>query len=343
VEGFVGSETEPFQVLRLADVSSRYSPGYLFKYDVIELATVLKPELLMHLLSQGFEKVVFLDPDILVVSSLQPTLDKLDDSNVVLTPHLDSDYPADGEFPNTETVLRHGIYNLGFIAVKASEETTRMLRWWDRKIGDRCFRDYSDVHYVDQRVMDLAPVLFERVQIARSRGLNVAWWNIHSRTITESRGKWYCDGEPLVFVHFSSFDPNTPHRFSRKLTRQVNQTGLEKLCGSYAAQLTAEGFNVSGSWPYTHDAFSDGTIVDYRTRQYYRTSVFLQLTEPDPFSSRILRLVNAWNLLGLWRVSGVFSKLWVSCRILFGRCWHPVFSAFRKAEHAVLGNPEKTS
>ena len=44
---------------------------WLFKHDVVEASTAVKGQMLRHLLGEGAEKVVYLDPDIAVFSDLE--------------------------------------------------------------------------------------------------------------------------------------------------------------------------------------------------------------------------------------------------------------------------------
>ena len=58
-----------------------------YKYDILELSTALKPSFLKRMLAEGFERVVYLDPDIELHAPLQPVLAALDSAEIVLTPH----------------------------------------------------------------------------------------------------------------------------------------------------------------------------------------------------------------------------------------------------------------
>ena len=75
-----------------------------------------------------------MDPDILVTGTLDGLFEKLDASDIVLTPHLDQDYPADGLLPDDGYILRAGQFNLGFIGVSATENAQSFLNWWKNAI-----------------------------------------------------------------------------------------------------------------------------------------------------------------------------------------------------------------
>jgi hypothetical protein len=99
-----------------------------FKYGVIELATAVKPFVLSHLFQEyGEEDVVFFDPDILVTRPLTELRKALDVGDIVLTPHITRPLPLDGKRPTEPDIMISGAYNLGFIALRRSQETERFL------------------------------------------------------------------------------------------------------------------------------------------------------------------------------------------------------------------------
>src|SRR4026207_672510 len=56
-------------------------------YDVTELATAVSPRLLLRLLDEGRDSVVYLDPDILICHSLAEVGSLAGRHDIVLTPH----------------------------------------------------------------------------------------------------------------------------------------------------------------------------------------------------------------------------------------------------------------
>ena len=65
-------------------------------YDVMELATAVKPTLVRHLLVEGGEPVAYLDPDILVFLPLDGIERLAREHDIVLTPHTSVPLPDDG-------------------------------------------------------------------------------------------------------------------------------------------------------------------------------------------------------------------------------------------------------
>jgi hypothetical protein len=63
-------------------------PRLRIRYDRKQVAVTSKPYLLSHLLDRGFGSVIFLDPDIWVLGSLDHLFSLVRDHVVVLMPHL---------------------------------------------------------------------------------------------------------------------------------------------------------------------------------------------------------------------------------------------------------------
>ncbi len=65
-----GLATEFDRVLYAKELDFHRFDRWLFKHDVVEASTAVKGQMLRHLLNNGAEKVVYLDPDIAVFSNL---------------------------------------------------------------------------------------------------------------------------------------------------------------------------------------------------------------------------------------------------------------------------------
>lgn len=141
--------------LPISDINS-----WIFKHSVVEICTAVKGPYLKYLADQGFEKVVYIDPDIAIINSLDPIDTWLDEHGVLLTPHLlnYTDNPQsirDNEIMGT---MRHGTFNLGFLAVNTlNRDGRRFVDWWNDRLLDYCYADYEKGLFTDQKWVDLAP------------------------------------------------------------------------------------------------------------------------------------------------------------------------------------------
>lgn len=225
------------------------------KYDVTELSTAVKPSLLSLLLERyGEEAVVYFDPDILILRPLDELWEALAAASVVLTPHLVGPIPQDGRKPAELDILLAGAYNLGFVAVRGSEETRGFLAWWSERLRDGCRIDHARGMFVDQRWIDLVPGLFPSTVLLRDETYNVAYWNLHSRPLERRGDRFFVQGRPVAFFHFSGFDPETPRVLSKHQDRTAIEEGtaLAELLDAYVEMQARNGLAVSRRWGYGH-------------------------------------------------------------------------------------------
>ena len=122
---------EPCRVLPVEDLGIPDFLSVAFKYEILELNTNVKPTFLKWLFAQGYDQVVYLDPDIFVYRRLNSIFETLARSTIVITPHCLTPNQRD---PASEAVLlKGGVFNLGFVAVRRCEETAHFLDWWEQQ------------------------------------------------------------------------------------------------------------------------------------------------------------------------------------------------------------------
>ena len=61
--------------------------------------------------------------------------------------------------------------------------------------------------FVDQLWANLIPAYFDKVLIEKYPGYNMAHWNLHERYLTKTRDEYFVNDVPLVFFHFSHYNP----------------------------------------------------------------------------------------------------------------------------------------
>lgn len=213
-----------------------------FLYNITEFCTAMKPSALKWLLDKGYDRVLYLDPDTQLFNSPAPIMNMLDHHAVALTPHSLAPIPEDGREPSHDTIRGCGSFNLGFFA--GTDESRPLLDWWEEMVYLGAGIEVEQNRFTDQRWMDLAPS-YADVGVIRHRGVNVAYWNLHERTLARaSDGAVLVDGEPLVLFHFSGYEPEKPWRLSKyTLSRPRVFLGedpvLTGLCDDYRAGLLA--------------------------------------------------------------------------------------------------------
>jgi hypothetical protein len=244
-------------------------------YDVVELATAVKPTLVRHLLVEGGEPVAYLDPDILVFRPLDEIERLAREHDIVLTPHTSVPLPDDGFPPGEVAFLEAGVFNLGFIAVGAG--AVPFLDWWADRLSRRCLVATQEHLFVDQKWIDLVPCYYRHF-VLRDPAVNVAYWNLPVRTLEQRGDEWFVDGLPLVFFHFSGYDSAKPHVLSKyqgadPRIRLDEHPALKAICDMYAARLEERGHSGLRRSGYGYAALPSGMPLDARTRGVYRRTL----------------------------------------------------------------------
>lgn len=277
-------EEEPFDrvvwahELRIADVDA-----WLFKHDVVELCTAVKGPLLLSLLEEGPDAIVYLDPDIAVFGSLDVVLQELERSSIVLTPHqVDPDTDRMAIFDNEVSSLRHGTYNLGFLAVRADDVAFDFARWFDARLRSFCYAELDRGIFVDQKWCDLVPAFFDRVGILRDPGCNAASWNLSQRHLKiDESGSITVNGSPLSFFHFTKLGP-----IGDVMTQRYSggNHAVQEVWRWYKhAVEREETAGIPEDWWY-YGRYENGDPIDYSVRVLYRWREDLQAAFLHPFA-----------------------------------------------------------
>ena len=265
---------EPFTTLTPRDVGVDCFETMSALYNVLELATAVKPWLLRWVAAHGESGVaVYLDPDMRIYEPLEDVFARVQEHELVLSPHNLDPMPRDGLRPTEQDILVAGAYNLGFMGIKAGEFADRLLDWWSERLETDCVVDPARGFFVDQRWIDLVPGMAPNFHLLRDPGFNVAYWNLHSRPIRRTAEDiWMAGDVPLRLFHFSGFDHERPNVLSKHQNRVRIQDhpDLAGLCLSYAEELQAEGVEEALSWAYDYAATPGGLELTPDIRRAYR-------------------------------------------------------------------------
>jgi glycosyltransferase involved in cell wall biosynthesis len=273
IDGYFNPEEENFQVVLAEELDIPEAGRFRFHYNVLEHDTAVKPYFFAHILERyGHEKLMYFDPDIEIMDDLTNLYGHLDGNNIMVVPH--TTVPIDDEFePNELTILLAGTFNLGFLGMSNTPTTAEFLRWWQRRLYAGCRHEPDKAMNVDQKWIDLAPSFFDGVFILKEPGYNVAYWNLHSRKITRRDGKWFINGQPCYFMHFSGLDPENIKTVSKYQNRfTVDQLGKPAVAmfDAYAKRLLAAGHAELKKWPYAFNRFDNGVRIPDLVRPLYR-------------------------------------------------------------------------
>lgn len=263
-----------------------------FKYNVIEFSTSIKPFCINYLF-QKYEKVMYLDPDIYVVQSLNPIFESLDQKDVVITPHYCEIQEQFTGAVSEEEILFVGIYNLGFLAIRNSEVGKKVINWWMDRLRNKCYADKQDALHVDQKWFDFIPAFFpDNVLISHHFGINIAIWNLHERELRFHDQQYFVLNKvtqeefPLLFFHFSGFNPLSPRVINRRHPNYNVDSfpTFGPLFEEYTAQVLANGFDRYSNIAYGFNTFSDREKITPLQRRLYR-EISSEIAIRDPFDA----------------------------------------------------------
>lgn len=275
---------EPFDnVIWIEDLPIDNLYGWIFKHSLVELCTAVKGPVTRQLVTQGVEKILFLDPDIAVFNSLSEVEDLLDEHSIILTPHISHVEEDRGAIIDNEIgALRWGTYNLGFIAIRNDAEGKRFADWWNQRLLEFCYDDTPYGLFTDQRWCNLVPVFFDNVRVLRDPAYNVASWNLSTREVTLSGdGVILVNGSPLKFFHFTGYDSGAGRVMTTKYAG--DNTLVHEIWTWYRLQLEKYGQKEAERrrWPF--DYFNNGERIPHEARVLYRERKDLQIAHSNPF------------------------------------------------------------
>lgn len=287
---FDGSD-EPFDVIRpdVLDIAEDEYALLASIYDVVGLASALKPKLLEYLIDGSGGPVLFLDSDMEVFAPLNDLAELAEQHGVVLSPHTISSPPDDGLHLSETALLRTGVFNSGFLATGTSAGA--FLEWWWTRVRRDCIEDPNDGLFYEQRWLDLAVPEFGPY-VLRDVTVNVAFWNLHERHMTRAAdGRWLVNGAPLRLFHFSGYDTDTPflltvHQATAPRILFSEHPLLKELCDGYADRLTAAGWERFRRLSYGYARTGTGFPIDLRSRRLLREAVLDAEDAGEPIPPR---------------------------------------------------------
>lgn len=291
-------ETNEVSQLELVTLDDSWIPNWrnmAFKYNVIEFATSIKPFCFKKLFDQGYDKVIYLDPDIYVTDNLGHIYDSLDKYSMVITPHynhIETNYTG---AVTEEELLFVGIYNLGFGAIKNNAIGNQIIEWWQNRLFDKCYADKEDALHVDQKWIDFLPGFFpDDVLVSHHPGINIAIWNLHERELKIHDNKYVIEDLrtkelfPLLFFHFSGFDPYNKTVINRRHPRFNIDVfpSFIPIINSYSEIVYRNNYDLFSKLKYSFNTYKNGDVIIPLHRRLYRLYSENNKETLDPFENQ---------------------------------------------------------
>ena len=271
------------QIILAKDAGWENFDQFMFRHSIVEASTAVKPQFLRHLIDARFpeqDKFVYLDPDVLVYGDFVELEALLDHESIVVCPHLLRPGNIDMEI----SALAHGSYNLGFLAVRRSDNAQLFLDWWAERLFLFCYDDKSRGIFTDQKWIDLAPSFFD-VHVFKHHGYDFATWSLSGSDLRPAEaGGYVVNGDPLRFIHFSGLDSGMIERAMGWWLTAENRPTFEGLYRDYLRKLEAHGQSTLGKTPWSYATYADGQAVGKDARVRYRDPALWQAV-PAPFEA----------------------------------------------------------
>jgi hypothetical protein len=182
------------------------------------------------------------------------------------------------------------------------------------RLSNKCYADKFDALHVDQKWMDFIPAFFpNETLVTHHLGINPAIWNLHERELIIDGNEEYKIRDisskeifPLLFFHFSGFDPFKPALINRRHPKYNTDVypSYIPLFDEYIKGVYKNGYNKYSKMTYSFNSFEDGENILPLHRRLFRVSEQEYLTE-NPFSanSSFVKTLKDKKLL-----SGIKSK-----------------------------------
>ena len=252
----------PGTTVLLADLGLAHAGWYSAKFTASEFANSLKPVFLAYL-ARFSQFAVYLDCDVAVFSRFDEMIQALEQSDLVLTPHMLAPLPRPEQFhlrPSRSDIFNSGLINAGCFAIRLRPCAVFLHAWRDANLAPGAF--YAPAGYqTDQQHLNWALINVPNTVVLREPRYNLAYWNLHERDLwVDDAGEYRVGEKPLAFFHFSGYDIEQPLLLSRHDSRNsvYNLPTVASLLSWYSHQLLGSPLRMLLAEDYRFDTLANG-------------------------------------------------------------------------------------
>ena len=270
VEREVAPEAADFvafdKVVLAKDLGIESFERFIFRHSIVEASTAVKGNLFEFLFREfpAEDRFVYLDPDTYVYSDLYEVADLLVDQPIILAPHL----LQPGHIEMELSSLKHGVFNLGFLAVNRSPEAQRFIQWWTQRLSRYCYDDIAAGIFTDQKWINLVPCFFDSY-ILKHPGYDFATWTLKTSFVARQGALLTVDGKPLRFIHYSGYDSGTIEWAMREWL-PPDQSAFRELYAGYSGILTVHDSKALSRLAWSSRTYESGEKIQDKARLIYR-------------------------------------------------------------------------
>ena len=273
------------EIVPINTLESIYSPSWTFKHDSEELCTAVKPFFAQSLLAKGVQQILYLDPDVVVLRRLHEVVERLGRERFLLTPHVWA--PAHENQRHIEvneiSCLAHGIFNLGFFALRAGDDAKEVVDFWSDRLRKYCYRDHASGLFTDQKWANFFPVFFDCVHVIKERTLNISSWNLVNVHLVGAIPELYSDGTHIGFLHFSGVNSDV---FTWAASEVGALTNTVASIFEWYKRALHEVRSLSFPASKVYQTYRSGRLIRKSHRMHYRSNDAFSKRYHDPYDDR---------------------------------------------------------
>ena len=152
-----------------------------------------------------------------------------------------------------------GKYNTGFVCCKRDITAHAAVTWWLDMCFEKCslIADAEKEIYGDQRYVEKWPLMFKNVHIVKSKGANVAQWNVGGFKINEKNSEAYIENDRLIFYHFSGLEILSKEEYSLCTFYRIEDNPLRLIYMPYIRNLSKQISLVADYFPDINGGFAN--------------------------------------------------------------------------------------
>jgi hypothetical protein len=234
--GVINSQYLDNDVIDISKLKIGQWPEMCNCYDEAALVAASKPFFAAYFAEQtACSSIIYFDPTIQIFGSLQPVLDSLKIANVVLTPRLVRQF-GKSDYADEKFYLNTGLIDAGFWAMNRTDNTDKLLKWWQKQLITSAHLDLCHAQNHDQLWLMYVPIFYDKVQLIKQIGWNIALHNLHERTLTYQNGQWVVNQtEPLLFFNFRECWVDT-----KTIKKILLKSGANSLVANYTKRFAGK-------------------------------------------------------------------------------------------------------
>lgn len=223
-----------------------------------EYCWTLKPYFLQYVMKSFLDTQYFghLDADLYFYSEPEQIINEAPNASLFLTDHNNSK-----RFLHTYETS--GIYNTGFVCCKNDGEANAAVLWWKERCLERCpvVANPAEGVYGDQKYVEKWPQLFKNVHVVKSKGANVAQWNIEGFDVSSRNGQVYVDNDKLIFYHFSGLSILSRSEYNLSTFFRIEEKPRKLIYLPYISNLAKQIAFVADRYPSFREGFADRRYI----------------------------------------------------------------------------------